>query len=112
VLRWRQGLSASSTAERLCLMYAEQRAISEAAQLAYQERLNNQGSVLVDALDLEPTSCSVKWARKAKHLYVHCTVRIRKTGSSYTFNWRVNPEKLAPVLLRTSTEYRRQHSLR
>lgn len=111
MLKLRQGLSGTTTPERLVLMHAELRAISEACQLAYMERLGRTGSILCDAADLAPRGTRVRWARKRKHLYVWTTVYLGTNRASFDFKWKLSPEKLAPGLLKNSTRERRQSVL-
>jgi hypothetical protein len=108
MLRFRKGLSGTSTSERLCILYAEVRGISEAVQRAYLARLEESGSIICDAQDLEPRGCAVKWARKSGHLYVSMRVNMRAPGSSFNFNWKIQPKVLAPKLYKNSPMAYRQ----
>jgi hypothetical protein len=75
-MRWRKGLSGTSTWERLELLRVEEIARERAFGEAYQERLDLHNSVLSDARDLRVRSVRVSWRRACNRIYICCSVSL------------------------------------
>jgi hypothetical protein len=95
MLRFRNGLSGTTTSERLALIYLEQWCRVQAIQLAYLSRLDASGTYIVDADDLQVTSSSVRWARRKGLLYVICKVWVQDTPGPQEFRLKASSRPLA-----------------
>jgi hypothetical protein len=84
MLRFRNGLSGTTSRERLALLYVEHECIQHSIQKLYEDRLETSEAILCDARDLEPTSCKLQWARHKGLLFVLCEV--------YFKNWSCHTE--------------------